>query len=68
MAFVQFTRPDGSPVSVNSEEVLRFAPVPTSGPLMGPLAVGTRITFRNNQHQDVTELQQDVADRLNQAA
>ncbi|HVQ08056.1 MAG TPA: hypothetical protein VMS43_06435 [Allosphingosinicella sp.] len=55
-------------MSVSSAEVLRFAPVPTSGPLMGPLAVGTRITFRNNQHQDVTELQQDVADRLNRAA
>ena len=67
MAFVQLTRPNGSPVSINTDEVLRFAPVPTSGPLMGPLSEGTRITFKNNQHQDVTELQQEVADRLNAA-
>ncbi|MGZ8360346.1 MAG: hypothetical protein ACXWUX_07475 [Allosphingosinicella sp.] len=67
MAFVQFTRPDGTPVSVSVEEVLRFAPVPTSGPLMGPLTEGTRIEFRNGKHQDVRELQQAVEDRLNQA-
>ena len=67
MAFVQFTRPDGSPVSVNSEDVVKFAPVPTSGPLMGPLTEGTRISFENGTHQDVRELQQVVADRLNAA-
>ena len=67
MAFVSFTRPDGSPVSINSDDVLRFAPVPTSGPLMGPLTEGTRITFENGAHQDVKELQQVVADRLNAA-
>jgi hypothetical protein len=67
MAFVQFTRPDGSPVTVNTVEVLRFAPVPTEGPLMGPLTEGTRIEFLNGRHQDVRELQQVVEDRLNQA-
>lgn len=67
MAFVQFTRPDGSPVSINSDDVLRFAPVPTSGPLMGPSAEGTRIVFENGAHQDVRELQQVVAERLNAA-
>jgi hypothetical protein len=65
MAFVQFTRPDGSPVSVSTDEVLKFAPVPTSGPLMGPLTEGTRIEFKNGKHQDVRELQQMVEDRLN---
>ena len=67
MSFVQFTRPDGSPVSISSDDVLRFAPVPTSGPLMGPLAEGTRIVFKNGAHQDVKELQQVVQDRLNAA-
>ena len=67
MTFVQFTRPDGSPVSVSTEEVLKFAPVPTSGPLMGPLTEGTRIEFKNGKHQDVCELQQIVEDRLNRA-
>jgi hypothetical protein len=67
MAFVQFTRPDGTPVSVSTEEVLRFAPVPTSGPLMGPLTEGTRIEFKNGTHQDVCELQQEVENRLNNA-
>jgi hypothetical protein len=65
MAFVQFTRPDGSAVNVNSEEVLRFSPVPTAGPLMGPLTEGTRIEFKNGRHQDVRELQAVVAERLN---
>ena len=65
MAFVQFTRPDGSPVSVNSEDIRKIAPVPTSGPLMGPLTEGTRITFKSGGHQDVCELQQAVEDKLN---
>ena len=65
MAFVQFTRPDGSPVTINSDDVRKCAPVPTSGPLMGPLAEGTRITFKSGGHQDVRELQSEVQDRLN---
>lgn len=67
MAFVQFTRADGLPVSISRDEVLRFAPVPTDGPLMGPLTEGTRIEFKNGAHQDVRELQQVVEDRLNSA-
>lgn len=67
MAFVKFTRPDGTAVHVNSVEVLRFSPVPTSGPTMGPLTEGTRIDFLNGRHQDVRELQDVVAERLNRA-
>jgi hypothetical protein len=64
MAFVQFTRPDGSAVGINSAEIKSFAPVPTEGPLMGPSAVGTRIMFNNGTHQDVLELQDQVALKL----
>ena len=67
MAFVTFTRPDDSPVSINTVEVLTFAPVPADGPLMGPLKVGTRIAFRNGKHQDVKELVEAVEKRLNAA-
>ncbi len=56
MSLVQLTRPDGSPVAINPDEIVHLAPVPTSGPLMGPLSTGTRIVFRNQSHQDVTEL------------
>ena len=65
MSFVQFTRPDGSPVSVNSDDVQKIAPVPTSGPLAGPLTEGTRIYFQSGGHQDVRELEPVVRDRLN---
>lgn len=67
MAFVSFTRPDDSPVSINTAEVLTFAPVPTDGPLMGPLKVGTRIAFKNGKHQDVKELVAAVEKKLNAA-
>jgi hypothetical protein len=65
MAFVSFTRPDDAPVSINTAEVLSFGPVPTEGPLAGPLKVGTRIAFRNGKHQDVQELLEAVERRLN---
>jgi hypothetical protein len=67
MAFVSFTRPDDSPVSINTVEVLSFAPVPTDGPLMGPLKIGTRIAFKNGKHQDVKELVETVERKLNGA-
>ncbi|SFJ75917.1 hypothetical protein [Caulobacter sp. UNC279MFTsu5.1] len=67
MAFVSFTRPDDATVSINTVEVLSFAPVPTDGPLMGPLKVGTRIAFRNGKHQDVQELVEAVERKLNAA-
>lgn len=69
MAFVTFTRPDNSPVTVNSNEVLRLAPVPSdpNSPLGGPLTTGTRIVFKNNTHQDVIELVADVSAKLNNA-
>jgi hypothetical protein len=67
MAFVTFTRPDDSPVSINTAEILSLAPVPTDGPLMGPLKVGTRIAFKNGKHQDVRELVAAVGKKLNAA-
>ena len=67
MSLVQLTRPDGSPVAINPDEVVHLAPVPTSGPLMGPLTTGTRIVFRNQSHQDVKELLDAVIARINAA-
>ncbi len=64
MAFVQFTRPDDSPVVVNSAEVISFAPVPPDGPLAGPLKKGTRINFKNGTHQDVKEVVAEVTKKL----
>ena len=60
-----FTRPDNSPVAINPDEVVHLAPVPTSGPLMGPLTVGTRIVFRNLSHQDVKERLDEVVAKIN---
>ena len=65
MALVTFTRPDDSSVAINSDEVLRVAPVPPkSDALGGPLNKGTRIVFKNNKHQDVKELLDEVTRRL----
>ena len=63
MSFVRLTRPDGSPVAINPDEVVHAAPVPASGALMGPLTTGTRIVFRNQSHQDVGELLDEVIAR-----
>lgn len=67
MAFVTLTRPDDTPVSINTAQVIRLVKVPTSGPTMGPLTEGTRIHFHNNTHQDVKELLPDVEAKLNAA-
>ncbi|MGH6823620.1 MAG: hypothetical protein ACRECP_08240 [Methylocella sp.] len=67
MSFVRLTRPDGSPVAINPDEVVHLAPVPASGPLMGPLSTGTRIVFRNQTHQDVRELLDEVISRIDAA-
>ena len=64
MAFVKFTRPDNSSVIVNADQITQCDPVPSSGPLMGPLSQGTRITFANKTHQDVVELIDEVQRRL----
>jgi len=64
MTLVMLTRPDDTPVAVNPDEVVHLAPVPTSGPLMGPLTKGTRIVFRNQSHQDVKELLNEVVARI----
>lgn len=63
--FIVFTRPDDSPVAVNSDDVVNLAPVPKSGATAGPLTEGTRIVFRNKTHQDVKELFEVVVARLN---
>jgi hypothetical protein len=67
MSMVQLTRPDGSPVAINPDEIVNLAPVPTNGPLMGPLTIGTRIVFRNQSHQDVTELLAVVVEKIDAA-
>jgi hypothetical protein len=68
MALVTFTRPDDTKVSIESEEVLRVAPVPPKdSALGGPLDRGTRIVFKNNAHQDVKELPEEVTQKLNAA-
>ena len=64
MPFVQFMRPDGSPVAVNSDEIVEMAPTPASGPLTGPLESGTRLVFRNQTHQNVNELLDVVVARI----
>jgi len=69
MAFVIFTRPDGSPVGIDAARVISFSPVPPlSSPLAGPLSQGTRIVFVNKTHQDVVELVDEVARRFKAAA
>src|SRR5580692_8870116 len=67
MSFVRLTRPDGSPVAINPDEIVHAAPVPATGPLMGPLSTGTRIVFRNQSHQDVKELIDVVVAKINEA-
>jgi hypothetical protein len=51
MKLVRLTRPDGSAVAINAAEIVRVAPEPIGG----TLEAMTRLTFRNGQHQDVTE-------------
>ena len=65
MAFIDLTRPDDSPVVVNTEEILMLTPVPPAGATSGPLTEGTRIEFRNKMHQDVKELIEAVRQKLN---
>jgi hypothetical protein len=67
MSFVRLTRPDGSPVAINPDEIVQAAPVPASGALMGPLSTGTRIVFSNQSHQDVRELLDEVISRIDAA-
>ncbi|HEX3496792.1 MAG TPA: hypothetical protein VHT02_06410 [Methylocella sp.] len=67
MSFVRLTRPDASPVAINPDEVVHLAPVPASGPLMGPLSTGTRIVFRNQSRQDVRELLDEVISLIDMA-
>jgi hypothetical protein len=64
LSLVQLTRPDASPVAINPDEVVHLSPVPTDGPLVGPLRVGTRIVFRNQSHQDVKELMDVVIAKI----
>ncbi len=65
MSLVQFTRPDGAPILIESEDVHTCAPVPPrDSPLGGPLDQGTRITFKSGEHQDVRERLDVVRARL----
>ncbi|WP_417417432.1 hypothetical protein [Hoeflea sp.] len=65
MSFVHLTRADKSPVVITIAKILSFAPVPTEGPLLGPLMEGTRIVFINkNGHQDVMETVEIVSKKL----
>lgn len=64
MSYAQFMRPDGQPVYLKTGVIEDSAPVPTEGPLMGPLPQGTRITFRNQSHQDVKELADEIQQRI----
>jgi hypothetical protein len=64
MTFLQFTRPDDSPVIVNAREIVTCAPVPDES----RLEQGTRITFRNGGQQDVKELVDTVLRILNAGA
>ncbi|WP_034859728.1 hypothetical protein [Sinorhizobium sojae] len=68
MAFVTLTRPDNSSIAIRIEEILHFAPVPSSGSLSGALSKGTRIVFKNNSIQDVVELIDDVLAKINEAS
>lgn len=63
MSLVLLTRPDGSPVAINPDEIVHLAPVPATG----PLSTGTRIVFRNQSHQDVKELIDVVVAKINEA-
>lgn len=67
MAFITFTRADDSPVSINTELVVKLEPVPADGATAGPLKEGTRIHFENKTHQDVKELLDVVEGKLNAA-
>lgn len=67
MSFVRLTRPGGSPIAINPDEAVHVAPAPSNGPLMGPLSKGTRIVFRNQSHQDVRELLDEVVSRIDAA-
>ena len=60
MPFVKLTRPNGTPVYVQSSAVIKFAPVPEDGPTAGPLKTGTRLELANKEHQDVKELHEEV--------
>ena len=62
---IVLTRPDDSPVAINPDDVVLLAPVPVSGPLMGPLSQGARIVFRNQTHQDVKQLFDEVVAKVN---
>ncbi len=66
MAFIDLTRPDGSPVVVNTDEILMLTPAPRpEGASGGPLDGGTRIDFINKTYQDVKEAVDAVAKKLN---
>lgn len=65
MELITLTRPDGSAVAISVAEIVSVAAVPAQGSASaGPLAEGTRITYRHGGHQDVTEAMADVVEEL----
>ncbi len=61
MSFLRFTRPDGTPVEINPDQIVSYSAVPDGGSLAGPLATGTRLVLANGLHQDVSETPDEVA-------
>jgi hypothetical protein len=59
MTLKQFTRPDGSKITINIADIQSFAPVPASGPLGGASKTGTRLVM-GSTHQDVLETVDEV--------
>ena len=57
---ILLTRPDGSAVAIQADEILTVVPEPIGG----TLEARTRISFRHGGHQDVTELFDAVLDAL----
>ncbi len=66
--FLRFTRPDGSPVEINADQIVSYAAVPDSGAGEGPSRTGTRLVLGAGLHQDVRETPGEVAEILRAAS
>ncbi|MGQ0445655.1 MAG: hypothetical protein ACT4O2_11170 [Beijerinckiaceae bacterium] len=67
MSFLRSACPDGSPIAINPDKIVHAAPVPAGGALMELLSTGTRIVFKNQSHQDVRVLLDEVIARIDAA-
>ncbi len=63
MAMKQFTRPDGSPIMINTSDIESYSAVRSdpNAPDAGPSTTGTRLVFGGGRHQDVLETPEQVA-------